>query len=97
MHKERNPNLQTLEFAVARLAALADEMVFLGGCAAGLLLTDQGALPIRVTRDVDVITDVGSVHEYHLLSKKLRERGFREDQCPMHRSAAGWPRELFWT
>jgi len=30
-------------------------MVFLGGCATGLLITDTAAPPIRVTRDVDAI------------------------------------------
>jgi hypothetical protein len=40
MHREGNPNLQILEIAVAHLGPLADDMVFLGGCATGLLLTD---------------------------------------------------------
>lgn len=80
MHRERNPNLQILELAVERLDWLTDEMVFLGGCATGLLLTDVAAAPIRVTRDVDVITEVASLVDYHRLAGRLRERGFREDQ-----------------
>jgi hypothetical protein len=36
--------------AVARLGDLRDELVFLGGCATGLLITDRGAPPIRMTR-----------------------------------------------
>jgi len=82
MPRERNPNLEILELTVERLAELADEFVFLGGCATGLLLTDQGAPPIRVTRDVDVITDVASLGDYLRLSEKLRARGFHEDQSP---------------
>ena len=71
-----------MEAAVARLGALAEEMVFLGGCATGLLITDTVAPPIRVTKDVDVISEVASLIEYHRLSKRLRELGFSEDQSP---------------
>jgi predicted nucleotidyltransferase len=82
MHREQNPNILILELAVKRLGGLADDMVFLGGCATGLLLTDVAAPPIRVTQDVDVITEVASLGDYHRLSRLLRERGFKEDQSP---------------
>lgn len=82
MHRERNPNLQILEMAVEYLGPLADDMVFVGGCATGLLLTDVAAPPIRVTQDVDVITEVASLGDYHRLSGQLRKRGFKEDQSP---------------
>ena len=82
MHREKNPNLQILEIAVDHLGPLADDMVFGGGCATGLLLTDIAAPPIRVTRDVDVITEVASLGDYHRLSGQLRKRGFKEDQSP---------------
>lgn len=80
MRREQNPNLQILELAVERLGPLAHDMVFLGGCATGLLLTDAAAPPIRVTQDVDVITEVASLGDYHRMAKRLRERGFKEDQ-----------------
>jgi len=80
MHRESNPNLVILERAVAQLGMLAGDMVFLGGCATGLLLTDIAAPPIRPTQDVDVITEVASLGDYHRLSAQLREQGFREDQ-----------------
>jgi predicted nucleotidyltransferase len=51
-----------------------------GGCASGLLITDPAAAPIRETKDVDVIVEIVSRHDYHLLSEKLRKQGFREDQ-----------------
>lgn len=82
MPRERNPNLQILEMAVEQLGPLADDMVFLGGCATGLLLTDVAAPPIRATQDVDVITEVASLGDYHRLSSQLRKRGFKEDQSP---------------
>ncbi|WP_197722158.1 hypothetical protein [Sulfuriflexus mobilis] len=65
--------------AVDQLGELADEMVFLGGCATGLLITDPAAPPIRVTRDVDAIVQVVSRADYYQLSEKLRARGFTED------------------
>jgi hypothetical protein len=65
MIRAQNPNLQILEFAVERLGELTNEIVFLGGCATGLLMTDAAAPPIRATQDVDVITEVATLAEYH--------------------------------
>ena len=79
MSRVQNPNLDILMLTVEQLGELADEMVFVGGCATGLLITDAAAPPIRVTRDVDAIVQVVSLAEYHQLSKKLRARGFHED------------------
>lgn len=79
MNRATNPNLEILLQAVNQLGPLVDEMVFLGGCATGLLLTDPGAPPIRATIDVDVIVGAGSLSEYYALSAQLRERGFTED------------------
>lgn len=92
MRRAANPNLEIMEIAVARLGALADEMVFLGGCATGLLITDAVAPPIRATKDVDAIAEVASLIEYHRLSKRLRDVGFSEDQsmdAPICRWQAG--------
>jgi len=77
---EQNPNLVVLELVVERLGTLTDDLVFLGGCATGLLLTDPAAPPIRATRDVDVIAEIASLGEYHALARELRRRGFVEDQ-----------------
>ena len=55
MARTQNPNLDILILAVDQLGTLTEEMVFLGGCATGLLITDPAAPPIRVTRDVDAI------------------------------------------
>lgn len=79
MARIQNPNIEILEMAVACLGALADEMVFLGGCATGLLITDKAAPPIRATQDMDAIVEMVSHGEYYHLAEKLRERGFQED------------------
>lgn len=74
-----NPNLDILIRAVDQLGDLADDMVFVGGCATGLLITDQAAPPIRITKDVDAIVHVVSHAEYYQLSDNLRVQGFTED------------------
>ena len=79
MARVQNPNLEILSLAIDQLDELADEMVFLGGCATGLLITDSAAPPIRVTQDVDAIVQVVSQADYYQLSEKLRAKGFSED------------------
>jgi predicted nucleotidyltransferase len=79
MARRPNPNLEILMLAVDQLDELANKMVFLGGCATGLLITDPAAPPIRVTRDVDAIVQVVSRGEYYQLADKLRAVGFKED------------------
>ncbi|BBO88953.1 hypothetical protein [Desulfosarcina ovata] len=82
MPDPNNPNLLMLEMAAEKLGPLVDVVVFLGGCATGLLITDPAAPPLRVTRDVDVIVEVASLSSYHRFSSKLRKRGFVEDSSP---------------
>ena len=78
----RDPNIEILIGTVNLLGPLADEMVFLGGCATGLLVSDPASPSIRITQDVDVIVEVATLGEYHRLSADLRKRGFREDVSP---------------
>lgn len=68
MARTQNPNLDILTLAVDQLGTLTDDMVFLGGCATGLLITDPAAPPIRVTRDVDAIVQIYSQAEYYGLA-----------------------------
>lgn len=79
MARSQNPNLEVLRLAIKHLGELADEFVFVGGCATGLLITDSAAPPIRPTFDVDAIVELSSKAEYYRLSKMLRQRGFKED------------------
>jgi hypothetical protein len=79
MKRKQNPNLNILTQAVERLGELSDEMVFLGGCATGLLITDEAAPPLRVTKDVDTIVEAATLAAYQRFSTKLRNQGFRED------------------
>lgn len=75
----RDPNRQRLEAAARLLRPLLEELVFLGGCATGLLLTDPAAAGVRPTYDVDAIAEIGSYAEYARLSERLRALGLTED------------------
>jgi len=79
MTNSQNPNRELLLLAVNQLGDLVNEMVFIGGCATGLLITDVAAPPIRATKDVDAIVQVATKADYYKLSERLREQGFVED------------------
>ena len=74
-----HPNLELLKLAAEKLRPVLPEIVFVGGCATGLLVTDPGAAPVRATYDVDVIAEIGSYADYAIFSKRLRALGFQED------------------
>lgn len=80
MARAQNPNIEILEIAAQALGPICEDLVFLGGCATALLITDSAAPPVRVTRDVDVITEIASQAEYHELGRRLRNCGFDVDQ-----------------
>ena len=75
----QHPNLELLKLTAEKLRPLLPEIVFVGGCATGLLITDPGAAPVRATYDVDVIAEIGSYADYAIFSERLRVLGFQED------------------
>lgn len=74
-----DPNIQMVEFIAAALGPLTQELVFVGGCAAGLMITDLGRAAIRATNDVDLIAEVAGMEAYYPLTERLRSAGFNED------------------
>lgn len=76
-----DPNLEMLERVAEALGSLRERVVFVGGCATGILITDPAAAPIRATKDVDVIVEVLSRAEYRGIEKDLESKGFRRDQA----------------
>ena len=74
-----HPNLDLFETAATRLRPLLSEIVFVGGCATDLLITDPAAAPVRVTYDVDVIAEIASYADYAVFSERLRALKFQED------------------
>ncbi len=78
-----DPNLAMLDLVAQRLGPdLCQNMVFVGGAAAGLLITDLALPSIRRTDDVDVIAPAHALEDFHRLEDQLRQRGFTPDLRP---------------
>lgn len=77
-----NPNLAILELVAQALGPVCDSVIFVGGCATGLLLTQERPDRIRMTEDVDIVAQALTVHEYHAIEKQVRARGFNNDMRP---------------
>jgi predicted nucleotidyltransferase len=77
--RANDPNIAKVELIAEAIGELADNLVFVGGCAAGLLITDPAAPPVRVTYDVDLLVQVATLTEYHATEKQLSARGFKRD------------------
>jgi len=72
-------NLELLTNAAKLLEPLLGELVFVGGCAKELLITDKAAAEVRPTLDVDAIVEITSYAGYETFSERLRKLGFQED------------------
>lgn len=77
-----DPNLAKVEIVAAALGSLCDELVFVGGCAAGLLLSDPAATQARLTNDVDLVAEVTALRGYHVMEGEFARRGFVRDMSP---------------
>jgi len=75
----QNSNIELLTRVARRLGPLLHEVVFVGGCATGLLITDEAAAEVRPTFDVDVIAEITSYAGYETFSERLRSLEFQED------------------
>lgn len=87
-----DPNLDQLIAAADALRPLLPELVFVGGCVTGLLITDEAAGEPRGTIDVDVIAEITSYAQYAAFGDRLRSLGFSEDTregAPVCRWAQG--------
>ena len=77
-----NPNLAILEISVQALGQLPDSLVFVGGCATGLLVTRVRVNQIPATEDVDAVAEVATIAEYQSVEAKLSSQGFKHDTSP---------------
>lgn len=69
-----------MEVVAERLGEhLRQELVFVGGAAAGLLITDPGQPAIRPTQDVDLIVRATVRADYQRVEALLRRQGFAND------------------
>lgn len=73
-----DPNIELLIQIAEALGDLRERLVFVGGCATALLITDPAAAPVRATEDVDTIVAIVSKPEYHQLGEALHARGFSQ-------------------
>lgn len=74
-----DPNVAKVELVAQALGPLREQLVFIGGCAAGLLLTDPAAPPVRMTYDVDLAVEVAALSDYHRLEAEFARLGFKRD------------------
>lgn len=84
-----DPNLHTLQLAVAALQPVINQLVLVGGCAVGLLITDGARPPVRETIDVDLVTEVSPLSNYYAFSETLRLLGFSESKDAICRWTKG--------
>lgn len=77
-------NMELLTLIAYRLEELCDEVIFVGGCITGLLISDKAAPDVRFTIDVDCIVNIITKLEYHNFSEKLRKKGFKEMSIGNH-------------
>jgi len=82
MPRSRDPNLVRLEEFAGRAAALLPEVTLVGGCTAGLLITDPGAASVRATFDVDLVIEAVTYGQYQAFCDKLKALGFSECTDP---------------
>jgi predicted nucleotidyltransferase len=75
-------NLAILTTVATALGSLRESLVFVGGCATGLLVTNVRAQPIRMTDDVDLVAQVVSQKDFHALERQFEALGFRHDMSP---------------
>ena len=73
-----NPNLSLLIGMAQAMGPLCERVVFVGGCATGLLLSNPKLMDVRATEDVDAIVEVATLVGYHQLADELMQRGFKQ-------------------
>lgn len=76
--RANDPNVHALRIVADALGPLADQLVFLGGAVAGLLITDPLAEAVRSTQDVDAIAQEARA-QFHRIESQVASRGFRRD------------------
>ncbi len=76
------PNIDIIEMIAKVLNTLGLDAVFAGGSCCSLYITDDGARDFRPTKDVDIVVEAHSLHDYYKVEKMLSENGFTYDMSP---------------
>ena len=74
-----DPNRAMLLRVAQALGELRESLVFVGGCATGLLVTAVRAQMLRPTDDVDMVAHALTAREYHEVEQQLQACGFEHD------------------
>ncbi|GAB2507953.1 hypothetical protein [Microbulbifer agarilyticus] len=76
-------NIRNIELLELVANALGDQLnrqiVYIGGSTTALFVDPQRRSQVRQTKDVDIIVDVVTQHDYHSFCEQLKARGFQED------------------
>lgn len=76
--RANDPNLPYLRHIAEALGDLREQLVFVGGAVAGLLVTDPLADSVRATRDVDAVVNANRAMFYRI-EQAVAQRGFARD------------------
>lgn len=76
--RANDPNLPYLRRIAEALGDLREQVVFVGGAVAGLLVTDPLADGVRATRDVDAVVNATRA-VFHRIEEAVAQRGFVRD------------------
>jgi hypothetical protein len=79
-----DPNLSVVSLVAHALGPARTDFMLVGGCAVGLLVTEQGRPSVRQTIDVDLVAEVTTLNDYYESLGKLKNSGFTEDQSDDH-------------
>ena len=74
-----SPNRRLLEQVAKALGSFVEEVVFVGGQVAELLVTSPAAIRVRATDDVDVVVSAATRIRYAEVERRLRELGLKND------------------
>lgn len=74
-----DPNLPLLILIAGALGEIREELVFVGGCASGLLLDEATATDVRATQDVDAIVEATTLAQFYRVEDRLPACGFVRD------------------
>lgn len=74
-------NIELLELVANTLGEeLNQQVVYIGGSTTALLVAPERRGQVRQTKDVDIVIDVLSTHDYYAFCDQLKAKGFKEDQ-----------------
>ena len=79
-----------IEIVAVALGELRDDVMFLGGAIAGLLVTNPAAPPPRLTDDVDVVVDVATYAELCATHRPPARARFRRGYAAKARRPCRW-------